>query len=319
MLPTLLSNPQQQVMSGLLGGFSPYPQASVNAAPQTASLTGGMGPWSQLAYQMAGSPKQGGAYAQVTPPPTPVNTNAAGAGGGSTAGSIATGLLGAVLKNPQLLKGAYNGIAGLLGGGGSAAGSVGSILAGGSPTLSAVGTGAVAPAVNAAGADAAAALSGADAAGGAAAGGVSGLLGSSAGTGAGSIASGTAAAGQTGTAAGSLGVAGAANPLAAAAIPFLIGMSATKKTDQGNEALKAWMQATGATWKGNPAAATQSNGSTFGNYSGYQPTGNGKVASGVNAGTMYGADGKPMTSAQVSNAIYQWAIQNGVNPGDYHP
>lgn len=116
-LQTLMSNPQPQVSGGLLGGFSPYPQASVNAAPQAASMTAGMGPWSLMAYQMAGSPKQGGAYAPVTPPPTPVNTNAAGSSGGSSVGSIATGLLGSVLKNPSLIKSAYNGITGLLGGG----------------------------------------------------------------------------------------------------------------------------------------------------------------------------------------------------------
>jgi hypothetical protein len=105
--------------------------------------------------------------------------------------------------------------------------------------------------------------------------------------------------------------------VAAAAIPFLIGMNATKATDQGNAAMKGWMQATGASWVPNPAANTA--GGTFGNYSGYQPTGNGQPGAGVNAGTMYGPDGKPMTSAQVVNAIYAWAQKNGVNPGDYHP
>jgi len=306
---TGMQNPQQPIGGLLTAGFTPYGQASVNT-PAAASngITTGMGPWSQLAYQMAGSPKQGGAYAQVAVPPTPVNTNATGSSaGGSALGSIATGLLGSVLKNPSLIKGAVNGITGLLGGG-AADGSVASILAGGSPTLAPVSTGAVAPAVNSAAADASAALAGTPA---------SGLLASSAAPAASNaIASGTAAASQTGGAAGSIG-AGIAAPLAVAGLVGLIGSGAVsdKANDAGNEAMRLWEQASGTTFKPNPAANTN-NGSTFGNYSGFQPVGNGKVAPATSPGTYYDSSGKAMSPTQVLTALRAWAKANNVPLGN---
>jgi len=310
---TGMQNPQQPLGGLLTAGFNPYPQASLDA---TASPGGGllasMGPWSQLAYQMAGSPKQGGAYAQVTPPPTPVNTNATGSSGGSALGSIATGLLGSVLKNPQLLKGAYNGISGLLGGG-AADGSAASILAGGSPTLSTVGTGAVAPAVDSAAADAGAALAGTDAGAGAATGGLlgSGAIGS---TGASSLAAsggfatgGAAGAGSSASAGGSL--LGAAAPLAVAGLVGLIGSGAIsdKANDAGNDAMAAWAKSTGAKWV--PSALGTTNGMSL---TGNTPTG------AIATGHYLLPDGSTLTKAQAAAAITAWGKANNVNTGNIH-
>jgi len=297
---TGLQNPQQPIGGFLTNSFNPYPQASVSATPQSGLLSN-MGPWSQLAYQMAGSPKQGGAWAPVAVPAAPPGgSGSGGSGGGSALGSVATGLLGAVLKNPSLIKGAYNGISGLLGGG-AADGSAASILAGGSPALSTVGTGAVAPAVDSAAADAASAL------GGSAAGTAGGLLGSSAGaTGANAIASGAAAAGQTGgAAAGGIG-AGVAAPLAVAGLVGLIGSGviSDKANDAGNTAMSQWMKATGATFK---PTYTNSGQNTFG-------TNNGLLSS--KPGTWYDSSGKAMTPAQVAAAITAWGKANGINTGN---
>jgi len=296
-----MQNPQQPLGGLLTAGINPYPQASLDA---TASPGGGllasMGPWSQLAYQMAGSPKQGGAYAQVTPPPTPVNTNASGSSGGSALGSIATGLLGSVLKNPSLVKGAVNGISGLLGGS--------SIPA----SVAAEGNAAAAGANAASGAYAANGISGiselpsvssaVDAAPAA------GLLASSApaATGANAIASGTAAASQTGGAAGSIG-AGIAAPLAVAGLVGLIGSGAIsdKANDAGNNAMNLWSQATGAKWVSSPLATNN----------GMSLTGN-SANGGVGTGHYVLPDGSTLTKAQAAAAIAAWGNANGINTGN---
>lgn len=164
--------------------------------------TAQMGPWSQLAYQMAGSPHQGGLWAPVAPPTALPGTGYGSASSGGLSG-IGGGLLGTIAKNPGLVKNGYNAISGLLGlntpniagaaaganqaatqlGAGAAAGQAGvasdvagqnaawlasqqggllgaggsaaDILAGGSPALSTVGTGAVDAAANSAYANAA--------------------------------------------------------------------------------------------------------------------------------------------------------------------
>lgn len=296
-----MQNPQQPI-GGLLGAFTPYSGGSLTSPPAVqGGLMAGMGPWSQMAYQMAGSPKQGGAWAPVATPPAPPGGSSSGSSGGSALGSIATGLLGTVLKNPSLIKGAYNGISGLLGGGASGS----SILAGGSPALSSVGTGAVAPAVDSAAADASAALSGADAGAGAAGAGLLGGAGTGA-TGANAIASGTAAAGQTGAAGGSL--LGAAAPLAVAGLVGLIGTGAIsdKANDAGNSAMSQWMKASGATFK---PTYTNSGQNTFG-------TNNGLLGASSKPGTWYDSKGQPMTPAQVAAAITAWGKANGVNTGN---
>jgi hypothetical protein len=93
-------------------------------------------------------------------------------------------------------------------------------------------------------------------------------------------------------------------------------MGATAKTDQGNVAMKGWAQATGATFKANPSSP-KNNGSTFGSF-GSGPSG-GKVDPSVSGGDWYDKNGNKMTSQQVATQIYNWAVANGVNPGDFHP
>lgn len=56
------------------------------------------GPWSQLAYQMAGAPKQGGMYASVTPPASPTSATTPAGGGATAVGGTLLGLLGGLLN-----------------------------------------------------------------------------------------------------------------------------------------------------------------------------------------------------------------------------
>jgi hypothetical protein len=266
------------------------------------------------------------AYAYTVSGPGQSSGGGGGAGGSAAAGGSG-GLLGSLLgkaANTAVNKG----IGALFGGGGSAAsGSISSILAGGSPALASVGTGAdvsvlgsVSDALGGSAAGGGAAAGGAAAGAGAAAGGVSAAhAGAALGAGApGAFAAGNAAAGSAGTSAGLAvnPVAGFAAPVAAAALPFAIGMGATAKTDQGNVAMKGWAQATGATFKANPSSP-KNNGSTFGSF-GSGPSG-GKVDPSVSGGDWYDKNGNKMTSQQVATQIYNWAVANGVNPGDFHP
>lgn len=302
-------NPQVGIQGGLLG-YAPQ----TAAVQQPGSLMNYQpGYWSQQAYKMAGSPVQG-PYAPV-PVPAATGVSGSSGAGGSALGGTALGILGALAKNPSILKSGYNAISGLLGGAGD--GSAASILAGGSPTLSAVGTGAVAPAVDSAAADAAGALGGADAGAGAAAGGLLGGAGSGAVGAAGAnalAASGGfatggaagAAGGSSAAGAGTLGAAGAAIPLAAAAIPFLIGMNGDKANVAGNAAMSQWMKASGATFKPN---YTNSGQNTFG-------TNNGLLNASSNPGTWYDSSGKAMSETQTLGALRSWAQQNGVSLGN---
>lgn len=307
-LPTLM-NPSQ----GLIGY---YP-------PQTGLMTAGMtpqaqiapmGPWSKLAYQMAGSPKQGGGYASVPVPPGPAGSGGS-SGGPSTGSSILTGLLGALAQNPSIIKNLGSSISGLLGSGAPAAGSIGSIMAGGSPALASVGAPAVSelPSVTAA-VDAAAPSSAAPAAG---------LLGSVAapaasstlGAGApGVFASGNAAAGS-GTAAGT-GSLGAAGTAAVVAAPFIfqqLGLMAggawanEKQQAEGNALMKNWMQSTGAQYVPVPGQKTSGAGGAFAGVSGAQTK-----------NQWVDKNGKPMSAAQVKAAMLQYAQANGLPTGDFH-
>lgn len=124
---------------------------------------------------------------------------------------------------------------------------------------------------------------------------------------------GAASAGGAGGA-GSAGLAATAAPIAIAAAAFAasqaLGAAWTAKNTQGNTAMKSWMQATGAKWVPNPNLSYNT-GSTF-------QTTNAQNAAASNPGTMYGPDGKAMSPAAASAAIYNWATQHGVNPGDFH-
>lgn len=319
----------------------------LNSAPQTATLQNpqqgllsSMGPWSQMAYNLAGKPNQG-AYAPVAAPtaiPGSLSSGTSGANSGSTAGALAGGLLGALAKNPALIKSAANGIQGLLGSS-APAGSAASILAGGSPTLAPVGVGAVdtlpsvTSAVNASGGvggataygtDAgiapASALSGTSQAGQAAGGllgaGTGAAVGSSAaGIGAGApgvFAAGNAAGGSAGAGAAGLG-AGAAAVLAPVAIYALLDSFMSKPGARQN--INAQFSQSGQIGGAvdpqklatNMAAFHTAQGSAGGGISGTVatkglPTG----------GNIYTSNGKPLDSsfqydqaAQLYNAAYK--------------
>lgn len=134
----------QQGMPSLMTGMSD-PRPSIASPPSLMNYQPGQ--WSQLAFHMAGSPNQG-PYASV---PVPAGTGLASSsgGGGGGIGGTALGILGAVAKNPSLMKTAYDGISGLFGGSPAA-----SVLAGGAPALAPVGVDtaslAVSPSVQAA-------------------------------------------------------------------------------------------------------------------------------------------------------------------------
>lgn len=108
-------NTPQIPQQGLMGNVLPQPAPSLmNTQP---------GDWSQVAYQMAGSPKQGGLYPSVAPPTAfPGTLGGSTTSGGSALGGTALGLLGALAKNPALLKSGVSGISGLLGSDGISAG-----------------------------------------------------------------------------------------------------------------------------------------------------------------------------------------------------
>jgi|SRR5579885_547871 len=97
-------------------GGDPYMGLLGMSDPRTSVSSGllSMGPWSQLAYQMAGSPQQG-PYSAVPVPaaiPGSLPSAAAGSSGGS---GVLGGLLGTVARNPKLVSQASNLVSGLLG------------------------------------------------------------------------------------------------------------------------------------------------------------------------------------------------------------
>lgn len=306
-LPTVL-NPGQGLM-----GYAPPQMGLLSASATPPAPVGMMGPWSQLAYHMAGSPKQGGGYASVPVPAAPAGSSGS-SGGPSTGSSILTGLLGALAQNPSIVKNLGSSIGSLFGAA-PAAGSLPSIMAGGSPALASVGAPAVSelPSVTAA-VDAAAPSSAAPAAG---------LLGSVAapaasstlGAGApGVFASGNAAAGS-GTAAGT-GSLGAAGTAAVVAAPFIfqqLGLMAggawanEKQQAEGNALMKNWMQSTGAQYVPVPGQKTSGAGGAFAGVSGAQTK-----------NQWVDKNGKPMSAAQVKAAMLQYAQANGLPTGDFH-
>lgn len=199
--PTVSTN---QGMPGLMGNVLQQPTipSLMNTSP---------GDWSQVAYNMAGRPIQG-PYPSVTPPPMPAGVaNGTQSSGGSSIGGTALGLLGALAKNPSLLKSGVNAISSLFGGGAGlpsgAAAAINSSALGG---LEPVGTGAVDAAADSAAADASAALADSGSSGllgGATAYGTDAAVAPAAGTAAtnGLMAGGDAAASDVSSAAGGLG------------------------------------------------------------------------------------------------------------------
>jgi hypothetical protein len=115
---------------GLLGMSDPRVTVSpglMNPQPQP------MGQWSQLAYQMAGSP-QAPPYASVPVPTATPGSISSGSGSGGGSG-ILGGLLGTIARNPKAISQAYNWISGLLGGAPTEA----SAAAAGAPALAGLG------------------------------------------------------------------------------------------------------------------------------------------------------------------------------------
>jgi hypothetical protein len=123
-------------------------------------------------------------------------------------------------------------------------------------------------------------------------------------------AAGSAGAGASTAAGSGLGTAaGAVAPLAAAALPFLIGMNATAKTDIGSAAMSQWMQTTGAKFvAGSPASTT---------YNKFGVSQN-QLAGNVDTGYILMPNGTKLTKAQAASAITTWGKANGVNTGDFN-
>lgn len=292
------------------GMILPTPQ------PMPQSLTSGMGPWSQLAYQMAGSPKQGGLYPSVAPPTALPGSYPAS--GGSGVGGLLTGLLGSAARNPSVI----NQIGGLLGGGlpATAAGEAASGVA------SAGAANAVAPLTTAqlglapSGALTDSSLTSLYGGAGLGGGGSGGLLGGATayGTDAGIAPTGGllgttdaagSAAGGAGSA-GSLGAAGAAIPIAAALIPFLLGASGDKADAQKAALGKAWLAASGSTDKVvNPPTQQQAGALAQGGFAGL---GSGYQAKSV----VYDKNGNPMSGDAAMLAMLQYAQATGMPTGN---
>jgi hypothetical protein len=233
-----------------------------------------------------------------------------GGGKGGTGGAAAAGSAGSIL-NSIVSKGT-GAAANLLSGSGGLAAAGSGAFADSSGVFGDIASGAAAQEGSVA-ADVASDL-GFSSAGGAAAGAGAAAAGGSTAAGlasSGSFATGGGAASAGGAGAGSL--AAAAGPVAIAGAAFvasqLLGAAWTGKETQGNVAMKDWMKATGATWKPNPGLAYNT-GSTF-------QTTNAQNSAASSPGNMYDASGKKMDSAAVSKMIHDWAVANGVNPGDF--
>src|SRR5579863_4489069 len=96
----LLTQPQSAPPMGLMA-------TATQGMPSVAGLQGLMNPatnWSQIAYQMAGSPHQGGLWPSVSVPAGTAGATGTGGFANSAAGGITLGLLGVLAKNPSLLQ-----------------------------------------------------------------------------------------------------------------------------------------------------------------------------------------------------------------------
>lgn len=107
---------------GLLGTIAPQTQTSglmqmpqQSYQPQSFGASPGTN-WSQVAYQMAGSPNQNPFKGSVLPPPSSSATSPSG-GGATALGGTALGILGALGKAAGTNTNLGNAISGLMGGG----------------------------------------------------------------------------------------------------------------------------------------------------------------------------------------------------------
>jgi hypothetical protein len=104
----------------------------------------------------------------------------------------------------------------------------------------------------------------------------------------------------------------------AGAVPFAAlmaaiygaGASAEATNDQGNAAMKAWMEGSGVTYQ--PAAwNTNVGNSTFG-------TEQAIAGAGKSPGTFIGPDGQPMTEQQALEGLLAYAKAHGIPTGNFH-
>lgn len=332
-----------------LMGYAPPQLGLMSAGMQQPHPMSPMGPWSQMAYQMAGSPRQGGGYAGVPVPPTPAGSGGTTSGPGTTS-SILTGLLGALAQNPSIIKNLGSSLSSLLGGASSAtsaavpaaagtagqafapAGSTVTANAGGTSTLFGD-TGATSAATpgtttffgdgaSAAGTGTAAGSGGASSGllgSGALAGGAGSLGASGAALGAGApgvFASGSAAAGSgTGAGVGATGALGVLGPMAIAGALFGGGLMAGdswangKQQGQGNDLMKNWMNSSGAQYVPVPGQHINTNGAG-GAFGG--------LSSAQTKNQWVDKSGNPLSDAQVHSLLVQYAQANGLPTGDIH-
>jgi len=143
----------QSVQGGLLGAAENY------RYPMTQGLLAALTPDTQEALSLAGNPHAGpySTSGNLVQPGPLLGGYGSGGSGGSSGASIATGLLGALAKNPSLIKGAYNGVSGLLGSDGlsafgqqAASGTAAELGSAAAPALAADTAGALAPVIGAA-------------------------------------------------------------------------------------------------------------------------------------------------------------------------
>lgn len=104
------------------GGVGPFAQRTAGVNPQVAAQQAQMSQspqdYSQLAMQLAGNPHAGpySTAGNLVQPGSATNPSAGSTTGGSTGSSVAGSLLGALAKNPQLIKSGVDAVSSLFGG-----------------------------------------------------------------------------------------------------------------------------------------------------------------------------------------------------------
>lgn len=284
--------------------FSGAPNSIQQAIPNGYQPGGILTPgyYSNLAFQMAGRP-QNGPYSAVAPPPDPAGGYGIPSGTNGTAGGAAGGLLGALAQNPNLAKGAYNAVSGLLG---SAVGTpaweaaINAGTAAGVPAVAPIAAPTAAEVASSIGAPASGALyAGADAAPAA---------GSAAGSATGSAAASGAA---EGAAAGTFGPAASAGIIGGL---LALGPVMDQLIDSGSHAQSAfanqmannWMKATGAQWVQEPGLSAPG---PFG----LQTNSSGQfIGGGAPGGYIQLANGQKLTNDQAYQALRDWVTSQGI-------
>lgn len=284
--------------SGLLGaigshgGIGPWAQNAAGTNPAVAAQQAQMSQppqdYSQLAMQLAGNPHAGpySTAGNLVQPGAPANPAAGSTSGGSTASQIAGGLLGALAKNPSLIKDGASAVKGLLGDSSpsslmspAAADALGSYAAGLAPETASLISSAVAPTIAAD----SAALSGV---------GDSALAAqmASEGIGTGATTAGTAAGAGSGVSTAGLGAtAGAATALGLAALPLALAAVVPYNSGFSGSEVQGMLN--------DISAATKANGGL------------------LNAGS--GISNGQVTNPQLANAFQDLTTLIGTNPAEF--